>query len=259
VSETRGGKRSPLKRKPLRNPGESVRQARQTLIDDEWIPYVFVAVLMVFVACFEWVQWYTNLPPQPVPLSVVALIAVGFCTYKYFTVRRRNRVLRLGEEGEKAVGQYLEDLRRQGCRVFHDVVGDGFNLDHVVISPRGIFVIETKTYSKSTQGRGVVEFDGERILVNGMEPERNAVTQVRALAVWLRDLLAESTGRRFPIRCAVVFPGWFVENRAKRPSDVWVLNPKGLPAFIEHEPFQLKPEDVALISSRIITHIQGVA
>jgi hypothetical protein len=171
-----------------------------------------------------------------VPLSVVALIVVGFCTYKYFTVRRRNRALRLGEEGEKAVGQDLEDLRQQGCRVFHDVVGDGFNLDHVVVSPRGIFVIETKTYSKSKRGRGVVEFDGERILVNGLESERNAITQARALAAWLRDMLAESTGRRFPIRCAVVFPGWFVENRAKRPSDVWVLNPKGLPTFIEHEP-----------------------
>lgn len=115
-------------------------------------------------------------------------------------------------------------------------MGNGFNLDHVVVSPRGIFVIETKTYRKSNRGRGVVEFDGERILVNGVEPERNAVTQVRALAAWLRDLLAESTGRRFPIRCAVVFPGWFVEKRAKRASHVWVLNPEGLPAFIEHEP-----------------------
>ena len=133
----------------------------------------------------------------------------------------------------KAVGQYLEDLRRQGCRVFHDILGDGFNIDHVVVSPRGIFVIETKTYSKSSRGRGVVEFDGERILVNGLEPERNAVRQVRALAARLKHLLAESTGRRFPVRCVVMFPGWFVENRAKGPSDVWVLNPKGLPAFIE--------------------------
>jgi hypothetical protein len=258
MSESVKDSRSPLKRKPLRNPGESVRQARQTLIEDEWISYVFVAVMMVFVAFFEWIQWYTKTPPQPVPVSVVALLAVAYCVYKYFTVRKRNRALRLGEDGEKEVGHSLEDLRQQGCRVFHDIVGSGFNLDHVVVSPRGIFVIETKTYSKSTRGRGVVEFDGERILVNGVEPERNAITQVRALAAWLRDMLAESTGRRFPIRCAVVFPGWFVENHAKRPSDVWVLNPKGLPTFIEHEPVQLKPEDVALVSSRIIAHMQNV-
>jgi hypothetical protein len=40
---------------------------------------------------------------------------------------------------------------------------------------------------------------------------------------------------------------------------VWVLNPKGLPAFIEHEPVQLKSEDVALVSSRISIHMQAAA
>jgi Nuclease-related domain len=250
-------KHSPLKRKPLRNPGESVHQERERLIEDQWVPYVFIAVMTACFAFFEWVRWYTKTPPQPVVFSVVALLAVALCTYKFFTVRKRNRALRLGEDGEKAVGQYLEHLRSHGCRVFHDIVGEGFNIDHVVVSLRGIFVIETKTYSK--WGRGVVEFNGERILVNGSAPERNPVRQVRALGAWFRDLLAESTGRRFPIRCAVVFPGWFVEDRARKPSDVWVINPKGLPSFIEHEPVQLKPEDVALVSSRIIGHMQSIA
>ena len=88
-----------------------------------------------------------------------------------------------------------------------------------------------------------------------MAPERNAVTQVRALAAWLQDMPAESTGRRLPIRCAVVFAGWFVENRAKHPTDVLVLNPKRLLSFIEHEPVQLAPEDGAPVSSRIIAHM----
>jgi hypothetical protein len=53
-------------------------------------------------------------------------------------------------------------------------------------------------------------------------------------------------------------PGWFVANHATRPSDAWVMNPNGLPAFIEHEPIQLMSEDVALVSSRITTHLQTV-
>jgi len=252
-------KRSPLKRKPLRNPGESLQLERAWLFDEELLPSLLFATVFVLFAVHEWMQVFFNLGPSPRTISVVAMIAVGYCTFRFIALRKRSDRLRLGLEGEKAVGQFLEDLRRTGCRVFHDIVGDGFNIDHVVVSPRGIFVIETKTYSKSNRGRGVVEFDGERILVNGFEPERNAVRQVRALATWLRDLLAESTGRRFPIRCAVVFPGWFVENHTKRPSDVWVLNPKGLPTFIHREPVQLKPEDVALVSSRIIAHMQSVA
>jgi len=71
-------------------------------------------------------------------------------------------------------------------------------------------------------------------------------------------VIAHAPGRHFPIRCAVVFPGWFVENCAKRQSDMWVRNPKCLLTFIEHEPLQLKPEDVALVSSRIVAHMQSV-
>lgn len=258
MSGTLRGKRSPLKRKPLRNPGESLQEERQRLIEDEWIPYAFVAVMMVLVAFAEWGRWYFKTPPQPIAMSVVALLAVGYGMYKFITLRKPLKALQLGLDGEKAVGQYLEDLRRQGCRVFHDIVGDGFNIDHVVVSTHGIFVIETKTYSKPIRGQAVVEFDGERLLVNGREPERNAVNQVRALGRWLLDLLSESTGKRFPIRCAVVFPGWFINDHAKTKSDVWVLNPKGLPAFIENEPAHMNPEDVALVSSRIVAHMQTV-
>ena len=249
-------RRSPLKRKPLRNPGESLQQERQRLIEDEWIPYVSVATMMTLFAILELVRWYTSTPPQPLAMSVVALLAIAYCIHKFFRVRKRNRALRLGLEGEKAVGQYLEDLRSKGCRVFHDIVGNGFNIDHVVVSSHGIFVIETKTHSKPLRGQAVVEFDGERVLVNGCEPDRNAVTQVRALGRWLRDLLAESTGKRFPIRGVVVFPGWYTTTSAKNKGDVWVLNPELLPGSIEREPTVLPPEDVALVSSRIIAHMQ---
>jgi hypothetical protein len=252
------GKRSPLKRKPMRNPGESIQREMGNLLEDEWVPSVFFATVIVLFAGYEWMRSFFALPPQPLWMTACALLAVGYAAYKFVTIRKRFKALKLGLEGEKTVGQYLEDLRSQGCRVFHDIVGNRFNIDHVVVSPHGIFVIETKTYSKPSRGEAFVEFDGERILVNGIEPDRNAVRQVRAAGDWLRDLLTESTSRKFSIKCAVVFPGWFVEDRAKNKSDVWVLNPKALPSFIEHEPVLLTTEDVALASSRIISHMQTI-
>ena len=103
-----------------------------------------------------------------------------------------------------------------------------------------------------------MEFDGERLLVNGQVPTRDPIKQVHALSRWLRGLLLESTGRRFPIQCVVVFPGWYTHMRTENKSDVWVLNPKMLPAFVEQEPILFKPEDVALVSSRITAHMQTV-
>ena len=232
--------------------------ARERLVEDEWVPYVFLAGVFVLYAVYEWLRWYFQVPPLPQLVSILALIAVGWCIYKSFSVRRRVKAYRLGEEGEKEVGHFLEGLRAKNCQVFHDIVGDGFNIDHLIISPRGLFLVETKTYSKPRRGGGDVEFDGERVRVNGRVPKRDPIKQVRALSRWLRDLLLESTGRRFPIQCVVVFPGWYTHMRTENKSDVWVLNPKMLPAFIERGSMLFTPEDIALVSSRITAHMQTV-
>ena len=50
----------------------------------------------------------------------------------------------------------------------------------------------------------------------------------------------------------IVFPGWFVEAKVNGNSTgAWVLNPKGLPAFIEKQPKSISHEDMKLASSKI--------
>ena len=181
---------------------------------------------------------------------------MGYAIYKYFDFKRTAERLRMARDGERIVGQFLEDLRAGGARVFHDLVGDNFNIDHVVVSNDGIFVLETKSYSKPGEGETIVRYDGERLLLNGRPLRRNPVRQAKALAKWFSDQLFESTGKRFPIRPVVLLPGWFVEMHAKTTPEVWVLNPKMLNAHIEREPVILKTEDVALVSSRIIKDMQ---
>ncbi len=251
----RAGKRSPLKRKPLRNPGESLQDEIHTILTEQMIPPMVVAFLSILIAAMEWWRYFRAAPPQPVILSALAFLAVIYGSYKVVAIKKRIRALRLGMDGEKAVGQFLEALRKQGCRIFHDIVGNGFNIDHVVIGPRGLFTVETKTYSKPARGRATAACDGERILFNGLEPDRNPITQARAARDWLRELLLENTARKFPVKGVVVLPGWYVESTKGSRPDIWVLNPKAFPSFIEHEPVVLKDEDIALASSRLINYV----
>jgi hypothetical protein len=160
ANKTTQEKRSPLRQKPLRNPGESLQVERQNLLVEEFLPCVALATVVALFAAYEWIRWSFALPPQPLLVTTLALLLTGYAAYQFVTLRKRLKALKLGLEGEKAVGQYLEDLRSQGCRVFHDIVGNGFNIDHVVVSPHGIFVIETKTYSKPRRREARVEFDG---------------------------------------------------------------------------------------------------
>jgi hypothetical protein len=249
-------RRSPFKRQPLRSPGQSVQREMDRLLEDRMLPILMFATMMGFMAVYDWTVVLLRYTPKPYLSTSLFLLGTGYATYKYFDFKRTVERLRLGRDGERIVGQFLEDLRADGARVFHDLVGDGLNIDHVVVSPHGIFVLETKSWSKPGQGDAVIQYDGERLLRHGVEFTRHPVRQVQALARWLADQLGESTGRQFPIRPVVLLPGWFVEVATKRPPEVWVLNPKQLGAFIAREPVALTREDVALVSSRIIQDMQ---
>jgi hypothetical protein len=241
-------KRSPIKDNPLRNPGQSLDEQLNELVIDKVTQPLVIALVLVVLAGTEWSRYYFPQKPSPILYTVGALVGVGYAAFQIWRVWPRLRALKLGRDGEKVVGQYLERLRETGYQVFHDVVGTGFNVDHVVIGPAGVFTIETKTFSKRPSADAKVTFDGERIVVDGHEPDRDPVVQAKSQARWLRELLAESTGRKFAVRPVILFPGWWVEQSKGSTREVWVLEPKALPGFLAQEPEVLAAEDVKLAS-----------
>ena len=83
-------------------------------------------------------------------IAAVASIWSAFRLWKVINLRRR---IRLGFEGERHVGEALNQLMLVGYRVFHDfLITDKprsiRNIDHIVIGPNGVFAVETKTRRK---------------------------------------------------------------------------------------------------------------
>lgn len=250
------GNRSPLKGPPLRYPGQSVDERRAEIIDKLQMP-VFIAAALLAVALME---VYATLTGKRSPLwaYVIGAVAAGaFAAMRIYLAIPTLRALRQARDGERVVGQFLDILREQGYRVFHDVVGTGFNVDHILIGPGGIYTVETKTWSKPAKGAPKVWFDGEEINVDGTHVDRDPVVQARAQAKWIKDLLSESTGRVFPVRPVILFPGWFVEPARGAYKEMWVLNPKALPEFLKNEKVLLAPEDVKLASYHLSRFIRS--
>lgn len=249
-------RQSPLKDNPLRNPGQSLDEEIQTLMDNA-APWIAIASLCVALPLAELARWALASPPNPVAVALLVIPVLIFSIVKLVRIAKRVKRLRLARDGEKAVGQFLSDLREKGYRIFHDVVGEGFNIDHVIISDRGIFTIETKTYSKPSSGKSEIRFDGETLLINGYSSERDIKAQAEAQARWSRQVLKESTGKDYPVKPVIVFPGWFVQTtQTGKRSSLWVLNPKSLPAFIENTPTRLKKEDVYLAAYHLSRYIR---
>ena len=55
----------------------------------------------------------------------------------------------------------------------HDLIGENFNVDHVLLGPADIFTVETKTLSKPARGKAEVRYDGQTLTVNGYTPDRD--------------------------------------------------------------------------------------
>jgi hypothetical protein len=112
------GKRSPLTRNLLRNPGDSLRPQLEDLDLDMmglWC-VLFIAPLVVYSI------WITELHFGTARVTtftvstyvMLTLVALGFVWYRLLSVMKRRRALLLGLDGEMAIGQELNQLMLRG-------------------------------------------------------------------------------------------------------------------------------------------------
>ncbi|MGD1153642.1 MAG: nuclease-related domain-containing protein [Syntrophales bacterium] len=247
-------KQSPLPYKPLHVPGQSLDELIR-LQDDEIVKYYWPAALFVLLAVLDWCRWFLSSPIDPWFSSITAVLVSSYCSYKLLSLRPIIRTLKLGRDGERIVAECLETLRSEGCLIYHDIVAGDFNLDHVILSSRGIYVVETKTLSKPA--RGEISFRGENIIAGDQFLGTEPIIQAKAEATWLQSLLKESTGKSCFVMPVVVFPGWYVQPMPNSLKEtVWVLNPKALPSFIEEQPTILDDSDVHLAAFHLSRYIR---
>ena len=60
-----------------------------------------------------------------------------------------------GAVAEQWTGRALRELESQGWRIFHDLTASDGNMDHVVVGPGGVFLLDSKRW------RGSITVDGD--------------------------------------------------------------------------------------------------
>jgi len=132
-------------------------------------------------------------------------------------VRTRDRSWRIGAKGEAAVGRRLDRLERSGWRVLHNVVlGGRGDVDHLLIGPAGVVVVNTKHHPRAQVkvGRDVVFVRGEP-----RHYPRSSHREADRVAAALR----EATGRAVNVAPMLVFHG-----HAGRIRGWWWRRPLGV-------------------------------
>lgn len=241
-------RRSQFKTPPLRLPGQSTEE-RISELQDTFMQDSIITVVLMVIAGLEWLRWWMPIPLNPFPSTTLAVAAIIYTWRKKVPFVTRVNNLRFGQDGERLVGELLEPLREKGYRVFHDIPGADFNIDHVLVGPAGIFAIETKARTKPMSGSSKMFYDGHAIRLEDGRLLQKPLKQARGQAQWLEHLLNDGRTATVTVRPVVVFPEWYVERTGPRSmQDVWVLNPKALGKFLDHEPHVLSADAIDAVS-----------
>ena len=217
---------------PLHEPGHALRQRLDQAFSSLFLngalgpiislaPLVYGMGRMLFVDQQDWVEW-----------ALYGLLSTLLVlTFSLLLVRdyQRIRRLKLGLACELAVGQELERLVRPDAHpyyVFHDVPTDSFTIDHVVITPHGVFVVETRARTLAIGPDGnelnTVAVERERLRFPHWQ-ERRPLHKTRQGVSWLAQWLERRCGVPVPVRGVLVLPGWKIDTSEAAP-DILVVS-----------------------------------
>lgn len=224
-------RRSPFTSQFLRGPGQSVLEQIDELRLD--LMGYLMGLMLVPLMLFSIPLVHTGITGKGISLSIIVMyvmIGLVVCAnllVKLYRTTQKAQKVRLGYEGEVAVGQELNQLMSQGFQVFHDFPADNFNIDHVVVGKTGVFAVETKARSKPDSGDrkkdAHVEYTGTSLNFPNWS-ESKPLVQARSQAQWLGRWLESAVGEPVSVIAVLAIPGWFVDRRGK--SDVLAYNGK---------------------------------
>lgn len=246
-NRSRNQRRSPLTSDLLRPPGQRIREQMEELRDeiDSYLSMLMFVPLLIFSIHIAQ-SYFAQAAETTFRIGFTVLTIIGgaaYCIVKLYRLSVTLDKLRIGYDAELAIGQELDQLMRQGAAVFHDFPAEKFNIDHIVISPVGVFAVETKGRAKPVLARGAtaqVEYDGKALKFPTWI-ETKPIAQAERQAKWLRGWLLQAVGESVAVRPVLAIPGWFVKRTAR--GSVNVYSGRELSSLVSKGGFDRLAED----------------
>jgi hypothetical protein len=167
-------------------------------------------------------------------LAVIVVVGVGILCWaedvgnKAEKFNDRAIAWKLGAVSEEGVGGLLEALP-EDYYVIQDFVTKKGTTDHVVVGPKGILTIDTKSH------KGVVLHDRGRLLLDGHPFESDVIKQAWERSYVVRDLLAEKGVCTLKPNPMIVFTDADVQVKEKV-RGVQIVGIDNFQAFLERMP-----------------------
>jgi hypothetical protein len=159
---------------------------------------------------------------------------------------------RCGAAGERRTARLLGPLERRGWAVLHDLAipGTQANIDHLVIGPGGVLVVDSKRY------RGRLRLDSYGMVWHGRQLLVSALRKV----LWQADQADEVLGvADITVAAVVAVHGGSVPWGLLQADGVTILPARRLPDLLQGLPARLGPERVAWLADRARLRFRAAA
>jgi membrane protein implicated in regulation of membrane protease activity len=174
------------------------------------------------------------------PLILVSAVELVLCIRSFKRFLREADTRGLGVHGERIMATQLAELGRDGHIIVHDLPFPNTNIDHLIIGPKGVIVVETKMRAKRLGPRSEIRVESDCIVMNDGHRDPAPIKQLRMAMSLLKDKI------RVPdelLLGVIVYPEWWVHDWADR--NVRVSNDKRLFTHINALPNRMSAEQVS--------------
>ena len=247
----------------IRVQGESLEEKIQEL-SDKCYEYLGLPTILFTATIYFWMIFIGIVKVEKLSVGFIIVLFFIFTIRAFIKIRRvvkEIRQYRKGLDGERYVGSIIEKFSSRNTFVFHDIICERnnneknvkTNIDHVIVSTKGIFTIDTKNWYLPDREYNQADFvfkNNELIDSTGVL-QTDLMRKVEFQGRFMENKIKEWLGVRYPVYRVGIMIGAFVNNIDKDYSKYWFVNDVYFPVLFEKEREKIPLQDVLRISDSL--------
>lgn len=243
--------------------GESLEMKIQEL-SDKTFEYLILPMVALVASLYIWMIFLGLLKVELLTAIFITVLFVVLSLRAFFKIKKlckQIRNYRKGLDGERYVGSIIEKTSSKKTIVFHDIICEkinqgkvkSFNIDHVIVSTKGIFAIDAKNWTLPDREYNQADFifdNGEVVDSSGVLQDE-LMRKIELQAKFLEDKIYEWIGMHYPVFRVGIMIGAFVKNVQGDFKKFWIINDSAFLSFFKKEPEKIPLNDVLRISDSL--------
>ncbi len=214
------------------------------------LPAIFSSVTIWFWLTFRYQSWSHFIFVILWTLATILLILRALCCVRNKSYSICNFTQQI--HSASRISEKLDRLKSENCHIYHNLIINGFHVNHLIISTRGIFTVTMKIYNKIHCHKFV--FRQGILFFNGHIYD-SLLRQMDGHAQCVHEYIKTITGQHYNVHKTAIVVGCYVENldlNSETPEPEYgIFNENAFFGFLQKQKEVFSLEEVKQLASKL--------